>query len=109
MDLATIIGMIGTVGMILGAMVAAGGIGPFIDVPSILVVFGGTLFAVMFTAQMGSFVGHFSAMVKAFMPKLPKKEVLIERMVELSNLARKEGMMALEGKEVPDPFFEKGM
>lgn len=109
MDLATIIGMIGTIGMIIGAMISAGGLGPFIDTPSILIVFGGTLFAVMFTAQMGSFIGHFGAMAKAFMPKPPKKEALIERMVELSNLARKEGMMALEGKEVPDPFFEKGM
>ena len=33
---------------------------------------------------------------------------MIERMVELAGIARKDGMMALEGQEVPDKFFEKG-
>jgi chemotaxis protein MotA len=109
MDLATIIGFIGAIGMILGAMISAGGVGPFIDVPSILIVFGGAFFAVMYTAPMGVFLGSFGAMAKAFMPKAPKPEELIEKMVELSNMARKDGMMALEGQEVPDKFFEKGL
>lgn len=109
MDIASLIGLIGAVGMILGAMIAAGGISPFVDVPSILIVFGGTAFAVMYTAPMPIFLGSFGAMAKAFTPKAPNKEELIERMVELSNMARKDGMMALEGQEVPDKFFEKGM
>lgn len=109
MDLATIIGFLGAVGMIIGAMISAGGVGPFIDVPSILIVFGGAFFAVMYTAPMGVFLGSFGAMAKAFMPKAPKVEELIEKMVELSNLARKDGMMALEGQPVPDKFFEKGL
>ncbi len=40
MDLASLIGLIGAIGMIVGAMISGGGIGPFIDVPSILIVFG---------------------------------------------------------------------
>ena len=50
MDLATIIGFLGTIGMIAGAMISAGGLGSYIDVPSILIVFGGSFFAVMYTA-----------------------------------------------------------
>ena len=46
MDLATIIGFLGTIGMIAGAMISAGGLGSYIDVPSILIVFGGSFFAV---------------------------------------------------------------
>ena len=34
---------------------------------------------------------------------------LLKRMVELAGMARKDGMMALEGQPVPDKFFEKGM
>ena len=41
MDLATLIGFLGTLGMIAGAMISAGGLGSYIDVPSILIVFGG--------------------------------------------------------------------
>lgn len=109
MDLASLIGLLGALGMIAGSMIAAGGLGPFIDVPSLLIVFGGSFFAVMFTAPMGTFLGSFGSMAKAFMPKAPKHPALVETMVELSDLARKEGMMALESKEVPDKFFEKGL
>ena len=42
MDIASLIGFLGAIGMILGAMISGGGIAPFIDVPSILIVFGGT-------------------------------------------------------------------
>lgn len=109
MDIATLIGVIGAIGMVIGAMITAGGLGPFIDVPSILIVFGGTFFAVMYKSSMPTFLGSFKAMSKAFAPKLPKQEELITRMVELSDLARKNGLMALENQEVPDPFFAKGM
>ena len=109
MDIATLIGLLGTIGMIVGSMIFAGGVGPFIDVPSMLIVFGGTAFAVMYTAPMGVYVGHFKAMGKVFKPFNAQTDQLIEKMVELSNLARKDGMMALEGQAVPDKFFEKGL
>lgn len=109
MDLASLIGLIGCLGMIAGAMISGGGLGPFIDVPSILIVFGGTFFAVMYTAPLGVFLGSFGAMAKAFLPPVKKQDQLIERMVELAGIARKDGMMALEGQDVPDKFLAKGL
>ena len=95
--------------MILGAMISGGGLAPFFDVPSVLIVFGGTFFLVMYSTPMPVFLGSFGAMAKAFMPPIKKQDELIERMVELSGIARKDGMMALEGQEVPDKFFQKGL
>jgi len=109
MDIATLVGLIGAIGMIVGAMISAGGLGPFIDVPSVLIVFGGTFFGVMATAPMGVFFGSFGAYAKAISPKAPKRDELITIMTELANISRKEGIMALEGKETPDPFFGKGL
>ena len=109
MDIASIVGLIGGIGMILGAMISGGGLGPFFDVPSVLIVFGGTFFLVMYSTPMPVFLGSFGAMAKAFMPPIKKQDELIERMVELSGIARKDGMMALEGQEVPDKFFQKGL
>lgn len=109
MDLGSLIGLVGAVGMIVGAMISGGGVGPFIDTPSILIVFGGTFFAAMYTAPLPTFLGSFGAMAKAFLPPVKKMDALITRMVELAAVARKDGMMALEGQEVPDKFFEKGM
>ena len=109
MDLASIIGLVGAVGMVIGSMIAAGGLGPFVDTPSLLIVFGGTFFAVMYKCTMPIFLRSFGAMKKVFMPKSPNQEELITRMVELSDMARKNGLMALENQDVPDPFFSKGL
>ena len=109
MDLASVIGIVGAIGMIVFAMVSGGGVGPFIDVPSILIVFGGTFFAVMYTCPLPTFLASFGAMSKAFLPPVKAPDELITRMVELAGIARKDGMMALEGQEVPDKFWAKGM
>ena len=109
MDIASLIGLIGAFAMIGGAMIVGGGLGPFFDVPSVLIVIGGTFFAAMYTTPIGTFFASFGAMAKAFLPPIKKKQALIERMVELAGIARKDGMMALEGQDVPDKFFEKGI
>ena len=110
MDLASLIGMLGCLGMIAGTMISsAGSLGPFIDVPSCLIVIGGTFFAVMWTSPLPIFLGHFGAMAKCFLPPIKKMDAMIVRMVELAAISRKDGMMALEGQETPDKFFEKGM
>jgi len=109
MDLASIIGFIGACGMIAGAMISGGGLGPFVDVPSLLIVVGGTFFAVMYTTPLPTFLSSFGAMGKAFFPPVKSQEQLVTRMVELAAIARKDGMMALDGQDVPDKFFQKGM
>ena len=109
MDLASLLGLLGCLGMILFAMVMGGDPMAYVDTTSILIVFGGTFFAVMYTAPLPVFLGSFGVMAKAFLPPIKKQEALVERMIELAGIARKDGMMALEGQEVPDKFFEKGL
>ena len=109
MDIASLIGFIGAVGAIIASMVMGGGIAPFIDTQSIFIVFGGTFFAVMYANPLPLFLGSFGAMLKAFTPPVKKLDETVEKMVELAGMARKDGMMALEGQPVPDKFFEKGM
>jgi len=109
MDIASLVGILGAIGLIVVAMTAGGSINTFIDVPSVQIVFGGTAFGVMYSSTLPAFLGSFGVMAKAFFPPVKKQDELIERMVELAGIARKDGMMALEGQEVPDKFFAKGM
>ncbi len=95
--------------MIVGSMLSQGGIGPYLHTASTLIVVGGTLFGVMYSTPLPRFLGSFGVMAKAFFPPIKKQEDMIERMVDLAGIARKDGMMALEGQEVPDKFFEKGL
>ena len=109
MDIASLLGIIGAIGFILYAMISGGGVGPFLDVPSLAIVFGGTFFCVMYTCPLPTFLGSFGVMAKAFFPPVKPQDELVTKMVELAGIARKDGMMALEGQEVPDKFFEKGL
>tara|TARA_B100000963_G_C22517846_1_gene621552 strand:+ start:352 stop:1113 length:762 start_codon:yes stop_codon:yes gene_type:complete len=109
MDLASLLGILGCLAMILFAMIMGGDPMAYVDPTSVLIVFGGTLFAVMYTTPLPTFLGSFGVMAKAFLPPIKKQEALVERMIELAGIARKDGMMALEGQEVPDKFFEKGL
>ncbi len=109
MDIASLIGLVGTLGMIAGAMISSGGLGPFIDTPSMLIVIGGTFFAVMYRSTLPMFLASFGTLAKVFLPGVKKHDELITRITELAGIARKDGMMALEGQEVPDKFFEKGL
>ena len=91
MDIASLIGLLGAMGMIAGAMVSAGGIGMYIDVPSMLIVFGGTFFAVMYRCELPQFLASFGVMGKVLMPGKRNVEELITRVSELATIARKDG------------------
>tara|TARA_Y100000588_G_scaffold292650_1_gene312082 strand:- start:200 stop:895 length:696 start_codon:yes stop_codon:yes gene_type:complete len=86
-----------------------GDIGMFINVPSILIVVIGSLFAVMMKFELGQFLGAIKVAGKAFSFKLSKPDTIIEEVVELAGLARKGGLLSLEGKEVSDDFLSKGI
>ena len=54
-------------------------------------------------------LGSVGTLVKGLMPGAKKRGELITRITELAGIARKDGMMDLEGQEGPDKFFEKGV
>lgn len=109
MDLATLIGLIGGLAFIAMAMVLGGGITMYTDVPSIFIVFVGSLFVVLMKFNVGQFFGATKVAAKAFMFKLEKPEELIERVVQLSEAARKGGFLALEEAEITNSFLQKAV
>ena len=109
MDLATLLGMIGAIGIVLAAILTGGSALVFVNIPSILIVLGGTVMVVMIKFSLGQFFGAFKVALKAFMYKIDDPEELIEKIVELANIARKEGMLALENSEIENEFLDEGI
>ncbi|MCL1078783.1 flagellar motor protein PomA [Parashewanella spongiae] len=109
MDLATLIGLIGAFGFVIGAMVTSGGIGIFIETSSILIVVAGSCFVVMMKFNLGQFLGAVKIAIKAFMFKLDKPEDLIEQSVNMADAARKGGFLALEEAEITNNFMQKAV
>ncbi len=109
MDLATLLGLIITFGFIVGAILAGGSLLLFVNVPSLLIVIGGSAAAVLMQFTLGQFFGAFKVAMKAFFHKSVDPQELITQAGELANIARKEGMMALESQEIDNPFLNKGI
>ncbi|XOV77359.1 MAG: flagellar motor protein PomA [Aestuariibacter sp.] len=109
MDLATLIGMLGAIGFVVMAMVLGGDLGMFVNVPSILIVFGGTIFVVLSYYSLGQFFGAGKIAAKAFMFKIEPPEELIQKIVEMADAARKGGFLALEEAEIENQFMQKGV
>lgn len=107
MDISTIVGIVlGFVLMIWG--IGFGSIGNFMDRQSAIIVIGGTIAALIASypfSILKQIPKHFKIMLneKRFDP-VP----CIETMVEYAEIARKNGLLALEDKanELADPFFQ---
>ncbi len=109
MDLATLIGFIVAVGIIVAAMITGGGLAAFIDGPSTMIVVGGTLGAVMMNFTLGQFFGAIKIALKALMFKMDKPAELIQQSVEMAKETRTGGLLVLEGKETENKFLSKGI
>lgn len=90
-------------------MVLGGDPAMFFNVPSLLIVVGGSIFAVLMKYELSQFLGAGKVAGKAFSFKLPKPDAMIDEIVELAGDARKNGLLALEGKEVSYDFLAKGI
>ncbi|MBE3668893.1 flagellar motor protein PomA [Vibrio navarrensis] len=109
MDLATLLGLIGGLAFVVMAMILGGSIMMFVDVTSILIVVGGSIFVVLMKFTMGQFFGAAKVAGKAFMFKADEPEDLIAKIVEMADAARKGGFLALEEMEISNSFMQKGI
>lgn len=109
MDLATLIGLVAGIGVMIGAIFLGGSAGMFVNAPSLVVVLGGTFAAVMMKFSMGQFIGAIKVAMKTFLHKEEKVDALIDDLEQMANTARKEGLLALEGVEVTNTFLKKGI
>lgn len=109
MDLATVIGIIGAIAIIVAAMVLSGGLGMFVDIPSVLIVVVGSIFVVLAKFGLSQFLGAAKIAIKAFVFKSDDPAELIDEVVELADTARKGGLLSLEGREVSNDFLQGGI
>ena len=109
MDIATIIGLFGGIGIIVTTVFMGGSAGTFVNIPSVVVVVGGTMMVTLAQISLGQFLGSIKVGISAFMHKEASPEDLIAEAVELADVARKEGVLALEAREISDPFLNAGI
>jgi chemotaxis protein MotA len=111
MDLGTVVGIVLILALLMGAMSMGVGVGAYIDIPSVLIVVGGSIGALMISfkpSQMKAFGKVFMVAIK---PTVEDEVELIKKLVDFATKARKDGILALESEvnAEPNEFLKKGL
>ena len=110
MDLTTLIGIVCGIFLVING-IGLDKIGNFVDIPSILIVVGGTLAATIASYPLSILLDIPKHILILFRGKKYNIPALVEQMVDLAMVARQNGLLALEEKaeEIKDPFFKQSV
>lgn len=114
MDIASLVGLIfGFAMMMFGIISSAGitGVGSYLDAPSALITFGGALGATLCSFTLQDFIAGLKSFTLIFKVPAINTSDMIKKIIDLSNVARKEGLLSLEeaAADLDEPFLKKGI
>jgi chemotaxis protein MotA len=112
MDILSMVGILMAMVAILGGNILEGGhTSSLVQLTAFVIVGGGTLGAVMVQTPIRTFARSMKIAVWVFVPVKLRPEEVAEKIVNWSNIARREGLLGLEAiaEEEPDAFARKGL
>lgn len=115
MDIASLLGVIiGFVMLIYGIFDATGsvaGVLSYVDFPSALITFGGSFSATLASVSLQNFLAGLKSFSLIFRTPTLNTLDMINKIIELSNVARKGGLLSLEeaAADMEEPFLKKGI
>ncbi|MDD5018484.1 MAG: motility protein A [Eubacteriales bacterium] len=111
MEITTIIGIVAGFFCICISILFNGSLDSFINWPSVLIVFGGTIAATVVAYPSTMLKSCIKVYKNAFKKKDFDLNKDIDLIINIANIARKEGLLALENliEEMEDPFLKKGI
>ena len=114
MDIASIIGLIACFCLMIFGMVWGKDfsvVKGFADMPSALVTFGGSFMCILASYTVPDFVAGLKSIGLIFKSSTMNVPEIIQKIIELSNVARKEGLLSLEeaASDIDDEFLKKGI
>ena len=116
MDIASIVGLVVAIILVIISIclgdAGVASILAFLDAPSAMITFGGA-FAVclVMSSSIKDYVNNLKSIGLIMKPVKSNEEEIIKQIIDLSNVARKEGLLALEetANEFDDEFIKKGV
>lgn len=111
MDIATLAGIVSGIGLVLASILMNSGLSLFWSAPSAMIVIGGTLAAIFIAFPMNEVLKVMGLFLRVFLVKKMDHYELIESMVDVCNVARKGGVLAIESKlkDIDNEFLKKGL
>lgn len=115
MDLASLIGIIGGIVLIFIGIVSGdagmAALANFGDFVSVVITLGGTMTGLLTSNTIPDYINGLKGFTLAIKAQKVNEGETIKKIIDLSNVARKEGLLALEGAaaELDDAFMKKGV
>lgn len=111
MDIATLAGIVAGIGLVLVSILMNSGLSLFWSAPSAMIVMGGTMAAIFIAFPMNEVLKVMGLFLRVFLVKKSDNYQLIESMVDVCNVARKGGVLAIESKlkDIDNEFLKKGL
>jgi len=111
LDIATLIGILVSFGLVIISILLGGDGAWFVNAPSLMIVFGGTMGATLLAYPLGDVLSVFKVAQNVFMHKSQSISKLIPMMAGFAKKARREGILSFESQldEIEDPFLVKGI
>ena len=107
MDIATLLGsLIGFV-LVIGAIVLGGDLTLFVNIPGLMIVIGGTFAAICVTFPIGEVIQAHQGAFAMFMKRKGKVIDVVNIMVRIAEISRREGLIALENIQTENPILKK--
>jgi len=103
--------LLATVAILGGNILEGGHMSSLVQLTAFVIVGGGTLGAVMVQTPIATFVRSMKIAAWVFFPVKLQPEEAADKIVNWSNIARREGLLGLEAiaEEEPDQFARKGL
>jgi len=111
MDIATILGIISGIGLIIISIMINSGLDLFINFPSMMIVAGGTIAATLISYPLKEFLMVMGLFVRVFRYKSADPNELLAQLIDVSNASKDRGVLSIEEKlpDIKDPFFSRGL
>lgn len=107
MDFATLIGLFSGLSLVLAAIIMGGDVNLFIDIPSVMIVFGGTFGTIFVAFPFEEVRQAFYAGFKAFSSRKVRVSEVVSIMVKIAEISRREGLIALEHVKTENSVLKK--
>ena len=109
MDFATITGIFAGMALIFGAIISRGDLATFVNVPSMMIVLGGTIAATFITFPIRDVIQAFLAARQVFGTKKVDSNDVVKVIITVANLSRRQGLVALSRVRTDNPILKKSL
>lgn len=107
MDLASLVGIISGVALIVSAINVGGDLHNFVSTPGLMIVFGGTTAATLLTFQFHEVSAAFRSAYFVFKQEKQDPNELINTMLRLCSMSRRKGLKGLAEVKTNSPFLRR--